>query len=173
MAEESCRPGRFHRPIQSGLYVFVRKGSSQRSRASLYVDGSVRLRRRRQLPETPGLTPKNREARPNRGSPAAGTRMETERAVFLEYQMSGGRLAVVFAILAFSVPLAAHHGTGGIYDMEKPVTLKGTVTAFKLVNPHVLVSFDVPDKKGVVNWLGEGPSVIDWTRRGWNRNSVK
>ena len=71
-----------------------------------------------------------------------------------------------------SVPLMAHHGTGGIYDMEKPVTLKGTVTAFKFVNPHVLVSFDVPDKKGTVNWLGEGPSVIDWTRRGWNRNSV-
>lgn len=67
----------------------------------------------------------------------------------------------------------AHHGTGGIYDMEKSVTLKGSVTMFKFVNPHVLVYFDVQDKKGVVNWTGEGPSVNNWTRKGWSRTSLK
>jgi Family of unknown function (DUF6152) len=79
--------------------------------------------------------------------------------------------------LAISFSLIAHHGTGGTYDMEKPITLKGTVTEFKFVNPHVLIFFDVPDKNGksggVTNWLAEGPSVMNWTRTGWNRNSVK
>jgi hypothetical protein len=72
-----------------------------------------------------------------------------------------------------AVPVRAHHGTGGIYNMDKPVTLKGTVTMFKFVNPHVLLYFDVPDKGAIVNWLGEGPSVNNWTKTGWNRNSVK
>jgi hypothetical protein len=79
----------------------------------------------------------------------------------------------VLLFLLLSVPLAAHHGTAAIYDMSKSVTLKGTVTMFKFVNPHVLVYFDVSGNDGVVNWLGEGPSVINWTRTGWNRNSIK
>ena len=97
--------------------------------------------------------------------------METERRIFLELPMRK-MLAAVFFIW-ISVPLAAHHGTGGIYDMEKPITLKGTVTEFRFVNPHVLVFFDVPGKEGVVRWLASGPSVINWTRTGWNRNSLK
>jgi hypothetical protein len=87
-------------------------------------------------------------------------------------------LAVVSVIISLvgmiSLPLLAHHGTGGTYEMEKPITLKGTITEFKFVNPHVLIFLDVPGKNGVgVNWLAEGPSVINWTRAGWNRNSVK
>lgn len=103
--------------------------------------------------------------------------METERAIFVESQMSK-MLAPVSAILCLivmiSVPLTAHHSTAGAYEMEKPITLKGTVTEFKFVNPHVLFFFDVPDNKGgVVSWLAAGPGVINWTRTGWNRNSVK
>jgi hypothetical protein len=82
-----------------------------------------------------------------------------------------GLAALCFLCSVF--PLAAHHGTGGIYNMEKSVTLRGTVTMFKFVNPHVLLYFDVSDKGATVNWLGEGPSVNNWTRAGWNRNSVK
>src|SRR5262252_225788 len=87
-----------------------------------------------------------------------------------------GALTLLCFLCSFvlpAVPATAHHGTGGIYNMEKPVTLKGTVTMFKFVNPHVLLYFDVPDKGAIVNWLGEGPSVNNWTRTGWNRNSVK
>jgi hypothetical protein len=76
-------------------------------------------------------------------------------------------------VLLLAAPLLAHHGTGGIYDMSKSVTLKGTVTMFKFVNPHVLVYLDVQGKDGIVNWIGEGPSVVNWTRTGWNRNSIK
>jgi hypothetical protein len=115
--------------------------------------------------------------------------MEAKRAVFLEHQMrkehkkqerqkSFGAsflrlLCFLCPFLLLGVSLTAHHGTGGIYNMEKPVTLKGTVTMFKFVNPHVLLYFDVPDKGAIVNWLGEGPSVNNWTKTGWNRNSVK
>lgn len=83
------------------------------------------------------------------------------------------RVFLLFLPLLLSAPLAAHHGTAAIYDMSKSVTLKGTVTMFNFVNPHVLVYFDVAGKAGTVNWLGEGPNVINWTRIGWNRNSIK
>jgi hypothetical protein len=81
----------------------------------------------------------------------------------------------VLALVSMFLVLGAHHGTGGTYDMEKPITLTGTVTEFKFVNPHVQVFFDVPDSKkgGVAHWLVQGPSVINWTRTGWNRNSIK
>ena len=76
--------------------------------------------------------------------------------------------------LLISVPLAAHHGTGGTYEMGKPITLKGITTEFKFANPHVGVRFNVTGNKGsVVNWLAEGPALINWTRQGWNRNSMK
>ena len=91
-------------------------------------------------------------------------------------EMTGAVLVIVCVVMIIAAPLMGHHGTGGIYDMQKAITLKGTVTTFKFVNPHVLVYFDVSenDKKSpVINWLGEGPSVINWTRTGWNRNSVK
>ena len=75
------------------------------------------------------------------------------------------------------VPLPLHHGTGGTYFMDKPVVVRGTVTEFRFTNPHVLVFFNVSSEKGpegpVVNWRAEGPAIINWTRRGWNRNSVK
>src|SRR5262245_43830090 len=99
--------------------------------------------------------------------------METECAIFVESSMNR-RLAFLGLIVVIPVALFAHHGTGGTYDMEKPITLKGAVTEFKFVNPHVLVSFNVADKNGsLVNWVASGPSVINWTRAGWNRNSIK
>src|SRR4051812_22586874 len=82
-------------------------------------------------------------------------------------------LCILCSFLFLTSLLMAHHGTGGIYNMEKSLSLKGTVTMFKFVNPHVLLYFDVPDNGGTVNWSGEGPSVNNWTRAGWNRNSLK
>ena len=57
------------------------------------------------------------------------------------------RIALLFLL---SAPLFAHHGTGGVYDMSKSITLKGTVTMFNFVNPHVLIYFDVGGKDGAV-----------------------
>jgi hypothetical protein len=82
---------------------------------------------------------------------------------------------LVFGLALISMPLFGHHGTGGTYLMDKPpITLKGAVTEFSFVNPHVLIHFNVTDQKSaVVNWRAEGPAIINWTRAGWNRNSLK
>lgn len=79
--------------------------------------------------------------------------------------------AVVFLMVA--VQLSAHHGTAS-YDTTKNITVKGAVTDFQFVNPHVLVFLDAKDDKGnVQKWQGELTSPNHLARNGWTRSSLK
>lgn len=83
----------------------------------------------------------------------------------------------VFLTLAalLMVPLAvmAHHGAAA-YDTSKLTTLKGTVTEYKFINPHVEISIAVKNDKGKVeNWIAEANSPNVLSRRGWSRDTMK
>lgn len=83
---------------------------------------------------------------------------------------------LVFA-LSIALPSApnvyAHHGTAG-YDMDKVITLSGTVTAFEWFNPHVVIQMDVKADNGELqHWLLELAAPIHMTRIGWSKNSMK
>ena len=72
------------------------------------------------------------------------------------------------------VTMLVHHGTGASYQMDKKVTLKGTVTEFRLANPHCQLYFDVKDASGtVVHWSAEISSVFHLAKAGWKRDSIK
>jgi hypothetical protein len=76
--------------------------------------------------------------------------------------------------LAACVPLLAHHGTNASYDLNKSVTLKGTVTEFVWSNPHCQLYFDVKDAQGnVVHWAGETNSPGVLLRAGWTRKIMQ
>jgi hypothetical protein len=85
------------------------------------------------------------------------------------------KLFTVAAVGLFLVssPLLAHHGTN-LYDMTKPVIVKGTITKFEWGNPHNQIFFDATDDKGnVAHWVAstEPPAVmseIGWTKRSLN-----
>ena len=80
---------------------------------------------------------------------------------------------VAAGLLVVSSPTAAHHGTSG-YDMEKVITLNGTVTSFNWSNPHCLVHIDVKDSKGdVKDWIIELAAPTLMTRNGWTKDSLK
>ena len=65
-----------------------------------------------------------------------------------------GTFLVLVCVLIVSVPLSAHHGNAQ-YENKK-VTLKGTVTEWLWINPHVFLKLDVKDDQGkVVNWVAE------------------
>jgi len=69
---------------------------------------------------------------------------------------------VVLGLFAVSVPVLAHHGTAGL-DMQKTITVKGTVTAWLWANPHTFLRFDAQDAQGVViHWNAEwmAPSTL-------------
>jgi len=53
--------------------------------------------------------------------------------------------------------------------------VKGTVTEFQFINPHVIISLDVKNDKGVIEkWIGEARSPGMLVRiGGWNKNTIK
>lgn len=82
------------------------------------------------------------------------------------------------AIVAASTLLAARpalaHHSFSMFDMEKRVTITGTVTAFEWTNPHSYIEIDVPDDKGAVkHWSIElgSPSILQ--QSGWKFSSLK
>ncbi len=79
-----------------------------------------------------------------------------------------------FAVLvAISVPAFAHHGASP-YDTSKLTTMKGTVSDFQFINPHVEISVEVTDDKGKTEtWIGEANSPNVLSRHGWNRTIIK
>ena len=81
-------------------------------------------------------------------------------------------LGVGAVLLLSGLPILAHHG-GSDYDVQHPITLKGTVTEFYWSNPHCQVFVDVKDDSGkVVNWTIEtlAPAVLK--RAGWSRETL-
>ena len=72
---------------------------------------------------------------------------------------------------AFAAPVLAHHSFA-MFDQEKTVTLKGTVTAFHFLNPHSVVEFEVKDDKGhVQEWQAELTSPVHL--KGWTATSLE
>ena len=58
--------------------------------------------------------------------------------------------AAVAALMLGVASLSAHHSFAAEFDINKPVTLQGTVTKVEWVNPHVYVYLDVKDASGKV-----------------------
>ena len=82
--------------------------------------------------------------------------------------------AAALLVTVLAARAGAHHSFAAEYDINKPVTLKGTVTKVDWRNPHIYVYLNVKDDRGgVTEWACEGgpPNVL--LREGWTRNSVK
>lgn len=77
------------------------------------------------------------------------------------------------AVLVVSSPLFAHHGTAA-YDTSKVVTVKGIMTDFRFVNPHVQLYFAVKNDKGEIeNWQAELTAPNKLSRAGWDKHILK
>jgi hypothetical protein len=82
-------------------------------------------------------------------------------------------LAIAAGLLLGPVPTLAHHGTTA-YDFSKTLILKGAITRFDWVNPHVSLEWDAKTENGgVEHWVAELTSPGMLTRSGWHHDSVK
>jgi len=81
--------------------------------------------------------------------------------------------ALIATVVTMSGIVWAHHGTAA-FDTNQMVTVKGTVTDFIYLNPHVQVHFLSKNDKGEMEaWQGELTAPNKLNRAGWTKNTLK
>ena len=79
------------------------------------------------------------------------------------------------ALLGLMVPATSawpHHSFGA-FDMQKVVTVAGTVREFQWTNPHIWIQLDVVNAKGrAEEWGFETASPNVLGRRGWSKQML-
>jgi hypothetical protein len=82
-------------------------------------------------------------------------------------------ILIVAGALLVTGPAFAHHGTAA-YDTKNIVTVKGTMTEFRFVNPHVQLYFEVKNDKGEAEkWQAELTAPNKLSRAGWDKSTLK
>jgi hypothetical protein len=74
------------------------------------------------------------------------------------------------ALLVSALPALAHHSNSA-FQVDKVIELKGVVSQWKWMNPHVWIGLTVDDGRGgKAEWAIEGrpPGVL--SRAGWSKN---
>ena len=85
-------------------------------------------------------------------------------------------LSILGGVLLAGIGAIAHHGFT-MFDMEKTVTLTGTVEVYDWFNPHshitIRVGPDAADKSTIGTWDVEGAAPSIMARQGWNKATYK
>lgn len=83
------------------------------------------------------------------------------------------RAALVLAVCSIGSQAYAHHSFAALFDANKPIRLKGTLTKIEWTNPHSYFHLDVVDSKGVThNWAVEGAGPGALSRRGFKKGDI-
>jgi len=81
-------------------------------------------------------------------------------------------MAIAISLLAGSA--TAHHAFSPVYDGSRTISKEGTLTEFKLVNPHVMMTIETTDDSGKpAVWTVETVGRLNLVAAGWNEDSLK
>ncbi len=83
-------------------------------------------------------------------------------------------LFVTIGLLADAGAALAHHSFAAEFDAQQPVTLKGVVVRWEMINPHGWITMDVGAADGrTTRWMIETSNPNGLMRLGWTKNSLK
>ena len=83
------------------------------------------------------------------------------------------RVLSMAATLLAAATAYAHHGSAPHFDPDDPVTVEGTVSELRFVNPHSFLHFDVIDASGeTVEWRCEMGGATNLGRLGWTSETL-
>src|SRR5678816_3396917 len=86
------------------------------------------------------------------------------------------RTVLVWSLVSLgaATTATAHHSFAAAFDMNKPVTVQGTIVQVRLENPHSWFFLDVKDPSGKVErWAFEAGTPSGMIRNGFKPDLIK
>jgi hypothetical protein len=86
------------------------------------------------------------------------------------------RTALLWSVVSMVVTATAwaHHSFAAAFDMNKPVTVQGTIVQIRLENPHSWFFLDVKNASGKVErWAFEAGTPSGMVRNGFKPGIIK
>jgi DNA/RNA endonuclease YhcR with UshA esterase domain len=86
----------------------------------------------------------------------------------------GAALVWTLVSLGAAATASAHHSFAAAFDMNKPVTVQGTIVQVRLENPHSWFFLDVKNASGKVErWAFEAGTPSGMVRNGFKPGIIK
>jgi hypothetical protein len=83
-------------------------------------------------------------------------------------------LFAMLLLLGDGGAVLAHHSFAAEFDAGKPVTLKGVVVKWEMINPHGWITMGVTAGDGTVTqWMVETSNPNGLMRLGWTKSSLR
>lgn len=83
-------------------------------------------------------------------------------------------VAALGVLLMAAGTARAHHAFSSEFDVKKPLTLKGTLVKWEMINPHSWFHIEVKNPNGdVVEWMVEGGSPNSLIRVGVTKYTLQ